>query len=125
MGSILAMAVRLPQFTRKRLALFVVTSIGAAASMALCGARYGILTQRRLFGASLLLTVAQLFFLGALGLTLLLGTSGWKWLVNVRVLRVFGEISYGVYLIHWLFFTGYDAVAHKYWPSTPIWLGEE
>lgn len=88
--------------------------------MALLGARYGILTQRRLLGASLLLSVAHLFFLGALGLTLLLGTSGWKGLVNVRVLQFFGEISYGLYLIHWLFFTGYDAVVHKYWPSAHL-----
>jgi peptidoglycan/LPS O-acetylase OafA/YrhL len=117
MGAILAMAVRLPQFTRKGLALLVVIVIGAAASMALFGARYGILTQRRLLGASLLLTVAHLFFLGALGLTLLFGTSAWKRLVNVPVLQFFGEISYGLYLIHWLFFTLYDAIMNKYWPN--------
>ena len=117
MGSILAVAVRLPQFTRRRLTLSVFAVIGAAASMIILGARYGILTQRRFLGASLLLSVAHLFFLGALGLTLLLGTSGWRGLVNVRVLQFFGEISYGLYLIHWLFFTGYDAVVHKYWPS--------
>lgn len=120
MGSILAMAVRLPQFTRTRLALIVVTVIGAAASMVLFGARYGILTQLRLLGASLLLTVAHLFFLGALGLTLLLGTSGWKQLVNVPILKFFGEISYGLYLIHWLFFVGYDAIVNKYWPSAHL-----
>jgi peptidoglycan/LPS O-acetylase OafA/YrhL len=117
MGAILAMAVRLPQFSRKRLALLVVMVIGAAASMALFGARYGILTQRRLLGASLLLTVVHLFFLGALGLTLLLGTSGWKRLVNFPVLQFFGEISYGLYLVHWLFFAGYDAVVSRHWPG--------
>ncbi len=74
MGAILAMVVRLPQFTRKRLAYLAVMVLGVAASIALFGSRYGILTQRRLLGASLLLTVAHLFFLGALGLTLLLGT---------------------------------------------------
>jgi peptidoglycan/LPS O-acetylase OafA/YrhL len=120
MGSILAMAVRLPQFTRRRMALSVFAAIGVAASMSLLGARYGILTQRRLLGACLLLTVAHLFFLGTLGLTLLLGTSGWKRLVNVPVLQFFGEISYGLYLIHWLFFSGYDAVVHKYWPSAHL-----
>ena len=42
MGAILAMIVRLPQFTRKRLALFSVAVFGAAASMALFGAPYVI-----------------------------------------------------------------------------------
>jgi peptidoglycan/LPS O-acetylase OafA/YrhL len=117
MGAILAMIVRLPQFTRKHLAFLVVMVLGAAASMALLGARYGILTQRRLMGASLLLTVAHLFFLGALGLTLLLGTGKWRRLVNIPILQFFGEISYGLYLIHWLFFAGYDAIVSKYWPK--------
>src|SRR5579863_1922215 len=94
MGAILAMIVRLPQFTRKRLALFVVGVLGVAASMALFGARYGILTQRRLLGASLLLTIAQLFFLAALGLTLFLGTGRWRGLVNIPILQFFGEVSY-------------------------------
>jgi peptidoglycan/LPS O-acetylase OafA/YrhL len=80
MGAILAMIVRLPKFTRKRLTLFIAVVLGVAASTALFGARYGILTQRRLLGASLLLTVAQLFFLGALGMTLFLGTgNGEAW----------------------------------------------
>jgi peptidoglycan/LPS O-acetylase OafA/YrhL len=117
MGAILAMIVRLPQFTRKHLALFVVVVLGVAASMVLFGARYGILTQRRLLGASLLLTVAQLFFLGALGLTLLLGTGRWRSLVNIPILQFFGGISYGLYLIHWLFFAGYDAFLSKHWPQ--------
>jgi peptidoglycan/LPS O-acetylase OafA/YrhL len=124
MGAILAMIVRLPQFTRKRLAMFVVGVLGVATSMALFGARYGILTQRRLLGASLLLTVAQLFFLGALGLTLFLGTGKWPRLVNIPILQFFGEISYGLYLIHWLFFAGYDAIASKLWPSSHPALGE-
>ena len=116
MGAILAMVVRFPQFTRKRLAWFAVAVLGVAASMALFGAPYGILTQRRLLGASLLLTVAQLFFLGFLCMTLLLGTGGWRRLVNIPILQFFGEISYGLYLIHWLFFAGYDAVVSEYWP---------
>jgi peptidoglycan/LPS O-acetylase OafA/YrhL len=105
------------------MALSVFTAISTAALMVLLGARYGILTQRRLLGASLLLTVAHLFFLGALGLTLLLGTSGWKKLVNLPVLQFFGEIRYGFYLVHWLFFSGYDAIVGKYWPSAHLVWG--
>jgi peptidoglycan/LPS O-acetylase OafA/YrhL len=124
MGAILAMVVRLPQFTRKNLVSFVVVVVGVAASMALLGAPYGILTQRRLLGASLLLTMAQLFFLGALGLTLFLGTGKWRELVCIRILRFYGEISYGLYLIHWLFFAGYDTIVSKLWPSAHPALGK-
>jgi FkbM family methyltransferase len=44
-------------------------------------------------------------------------------------LRFFGEISYGLYLIHILVFDGYDALARSYWPGlaahgglAAIWL---
>jgi peptidoglycan/LPS O-acetylase OafA/YrhL len=124
MGAILAMIVRFPQFTRKRLTLFIAAMLGIAGSMAIFGAQYGILTQRRLLGASLLLTVAQLFFLGGLGLTLFLGTGKWRRLVNIPVLQFFGEISYGLYLIHWLFFAGYDAIVFRLWPSPHPALGK-
>lgn len=117
MGAILAMVARLPQFTRKRLAFLAVMVLGVAASMALFGSRFGILTQRRLLGASLLLTVAHLFFLGVLGLTLLLGTSKWRRLVNIPVLQFFGGISYGLYLIHWMIFQGWDAITELLLPS--------
>lgn len=117
MGAILAVVVRLRQFTRKLLVFFVVVVLGAATSMALFGARHGILTQRRLLGASLLLTIAHLFFLGALGSTLLLGTGKWRRLVNIPILQFFGEISYGLYLVHWLFFAGYDAIVSNCWPN--------
>ncbi|HEV2396512.1 MAG TPA: acyltransferase [Candidatus Sulfotelmatobacter sp.] len=48
------------------------------------------------------LTAINLLCTGILGLTLLAGTSRWRWLVQRPVLRFFGEISYGLYLIHML-----------------------
>lgn len=49
-------------------------------------------------------TVLNLFFAGVVALFLLLGTSRSTWLVNRPLLQFFGEISYGVYLIHMLMF---------------------
>lgn len=48
------------------------------------------------------LTAVNLLCTGILGLTLLIGTSAWQRLVQPPVLRFFGEISYGLYLIHML-----------------------
>jgi peptidoglycan/LPS O-acetylase OafA/YrhL len=47
-----------------------------------------------------------------LGAFLLIGTTSWKWLVQLAPLRFFGQISYGLYLIHLLIFRGYDSLVH-------------
>jgi peptidoglycan/LPS O-acetylase OafA/YrhL len=48
---------------------------------------------------------------------LLAGTSRWKALVNRPVLQFFGEISYGVYLIHMLIFDLEDRLLGNLFPS--------
>lgn len=58
----------------------------------------------------------NLFFTGALGVTLLVGTSRWQSLVRRPVLQFFGEISYGLYLIHMLVFDVFDHFASRYFP---------
>jgi peptidoglycan/LPS O-acetylase OafA/YrhL len=48
---------------------------------------------------------------------LLAGTSRWKTVVNRPVLQFFGEISYGVYLIHMLVFDLDDHVMGGLFPG--------
>jgi len=55
-------------------------------------------------GASLRWTLFNVLFTGILGTALLLGASGWAQIVRRPVLQFFGEISYGLYLIHTLVF---------------------
>jgi len=63
-------------------------------------------------GASLRWTLFNVLFTGMLGTALLLGASGWARIVRRPVLQFFGEISYGLYLIHTLVFevTGHFVV---------------
>jgi peptidoglycan/LPS O-acetylase OafA/YrhL len=44
-----------------------------------------------------------------------LGTGYWERLVNQPVLQFFGEISYGLYLIHMLVFYWYDSLVRSHW----------
>ena len=81
------------------------------------GAPWGILTRQRFLGAMLMLTASHFLFLGLIGLSLLAGTSRWSWIVNRPILRFFGNISYGLYLIHWLVFMCYDDLVKKHWPG--------
>jgi len=56
----------------------------------------------------------QVFFVALLGIFLLIGSSERRSIVQVSVLRFFGEISYGLYLIHLLIFEGFDWIAKRY-----------
>src|SRR5882672_6299012 len=54
---------------------------------------------------------------GFLMLFLILGTSPRKGWVTNPVLRFFGYISYGMYLIHFLVFRLYDLLVDRFWPG--------
>lgn len=113
-GAILALVVRDPWCTRKRFA-WAAGLCGAIAVIALAAASpFGILTRFRFLGAVFMLSIANLLFAGAMGLALLVATGRWKTALNVPILAFFGDISYGLYLIHWLIFIAYDAIIARY-----------
>src|SRR6266480_2088901 len=113
----LAFFVRIPGFTRRTLALLSDGAIAVAVVLLAGGAPWGMLTRQRILGAMLMLTASHFLFLGLIGLSLLAGTSRWGWIVNRPIFQFFGNISYGLYLIHWLVFTWYDDVVKKFWPG--------
>jgi peptidoglycan/LPS O-acetylase OafA/YrhL len=102
-----------------RVGMWRVTAIlfGASLFMFAAGYPFGIFLVSRFLGVTLRETALNLFFAGTIGLALLVGTSGWKAIVNRPVLQFFGEISYCVYLIHMLVFDLEDHFVAKWCPS--------
>jgi peptidoglycan/LPS O-acetylase OafA/YrhL len=118
LGSIFAISTRTVIHNRKRLGFLAITSLVVAMVTFLLGARSGILQASRLLGASLRTTVLNILFLGIVASFLFLGTGRWKTVVDRPIFRFFGNISYGLYLIHLLIFDAFNrAVAGKWAPA--------
>ena len=115
-GSLLAILLRTP-VSRNQVVALSSLLLALIPIVAIAGSSFGILDRQQLLGATFLYTLANLFFSGMLLLFLLLGTGSRKRWVNSSLLRFFGYISYGLYLIHMLVFRVYDRVAHRYWPQ--------
>jgi peptidoglycan/LPS O-acetylase OafA/YrhL len=116
-GAVLAALARGPWGTRIR--MWRVTKILFLVSLAIFGAGYplGIFRASSLTGMTLRETALNLLFAGTIALVLLVGTSRWKAMVNQPVLQFFGQISYGVYLIHMLVFDLEDRITSRLFPS--------
>jgi peptidoglycan/LPS O-acetylase OafA/YrhL len=84
-----------------------------AVGIFLIGLPWGIWTRQRPLGAAMQVVPWHLFFVALLGAFLILGSSPWKSIPQAKTLRFFGEISYGLYLYHLLFFEGFDYLARR------------
>jgi peptidoglycan/LPS O-acetylase OafA/YrhL len=123
MGAWLAICVRKTDCSREKLTAISAGALGVAIFAIVVGGRFGILTRLRLAGATFEFSCANLVFLGFLGFVLLAGTSKWKFLVQRPMLRFYGYISYGLYLIHLLVFETYDKFVRNHWSQLPPSIG--
>jgi peptidoglycan/LPS O-acetylase OafA/YrhL len=123
MGAWLAIYIRKPQFTRQRLLGISAGALGLAASATFACASLGILTRGRLLGAALQESCGDLAFVGVLGCVLLVGTSRWKQFVQWSVFKFYGDISYGLYLVHILTFSQLNRLLKHLWPGLPTGVG--
>jgi len=96
---------------------FSLICLVAAIALFGIGTPLGIWRGTTFFGAVFRRTAVNVFFAGMLGVTLLIGTSRWKWIVNRPILQWFGEISYGLYLIQMLAFDFVDHWIARYSPD--------
>jgi peptidoglycan/LPS O-acetylase OafA/YrhL len=107
-GALLAIALREFCLGRRVLLRLSVLCLALALIMAVIGTPYGILSRQSELGSALQAVPWNIGFTGVIGMVLLLGTSRWKSIVTPPVLIFFGNISYGLYMIHQLVFMGYS-----------------
>jgi peptidoglycan/LPS O-acetylase OafA/YrhL len=112
MGSLLAIAAR--YFRQSRRAMWSIA--GFAFFAAACCFLVDRLCGRTVAGGSFHVTGFNAFFAGIVTSTLLLGS---RFSIRQPVLEFFGEISYGLYLMHMLGFDLYDHYMHRWWPGLP------
>ena len=121
LGALLAISLREPSMTVRRSWTLVLGAALLSVSLIVLGAPHGMLTRTRPLGAALQFTAASLLFFSVVGSVVLIGERG-RWSpARWGVLRFFGEISYGLYLIHMLVFSLGDAIATRYglsWTAT-------
>ena len=106
-GSLLAILSRTSLAERRSMKWFSALCITSSVLLIGLGWRFGTLSfahPATILGASLRWTLFNVLFSGTLSAVLLLGTSPWARIVQRPLLQFFGEISYGLYLIHTLVF---------------------
>jgi peptidoglycan/LPS O-acetylase OafA/YrhL len=95
----------------------------ASFSIFMFGYPFGIFRASRLLGMSLREIALNCLFAGCIAFALLAGTSRWKAVVNQPVLQFFGEISYGVYLLHMLVFDVEGQLLSRFFPNLTVRSG--
>jgi peptidoglycan/LPS O-acetylase OafA/YrhL len=116
-GAFLSAVARGPWGTRSRMWSVAAVFLTLSLIMFTAGYPFGIFLASRFLGMTLRGTALNLFFAGSIASALLIGTSNWKAIVNRPMLQFFGDISYGVYLIHMLVFDLEDHLVGKWLPS--------
>jgi peptidoglycan/LPS O-acetylase OafA/YrhL len=115
-GALLAVLCRTLLSERRAMKRFAAFCLVASAVTMGLGSRAGLFSPTSLLGASLRRTLFSVLFTGMLSAALLLGTSRWARVVHRPVLQFFGEISYGLYLVHTLVFDLTDRFAMRFAP---------
>jgi len=118
-GSFLVVAVRGPLGSRTGVKLMILSACLISCALVLLDRFWG----HPVAGGVLHLTALNLFCTGIVATALLLGTNSWSFLVQHRGLKFFGDISYGLYLIHMLVFNLFDNLQPLIFPQMPPFQG--
>jgi len=115
LGSLLAIIFVSSKGSRRTLLNFSIATIVVGAGILIAGRPYGIMRGDFPLGAALQIFPWCLAFAGLMALLLVVDSQGKSRWTDNAVLVLFGDISYGLYLIHWLVFTEFDRVASWGW----------
>lgn len=113
-GAVLAIILREYNLDRRRLLQVCCLCILLSATIWIFGLPFGIISRQTPFGMALQVVPWHFLFVALIGICLVVGTGQRHSLVQIPILRFFGEISYGLYLIHVLVFEGFDWLAKQY-----------
>ncbi len=116
-GALMGVLSRGPLGERRPMFYFSATCIAAAIGLFTFGTPFGIWRGSRFFGAALRPTGVNLFCAGVLSMTMLIGASRFRWIVQRPLLQWFGWISYGLYLVHMLAFDFTDHWLARFFPG--------
>jgi peptidoglycan/LPS O-acetylase OafA/YrhL len=116
-GALLGVLSRGALAERRPMFYFSTICTCAAVGLFALGTPFGIWRGSTFFGAVFRPTAVNLFFAGVLSMTLLLGASRFRWIVQRPLLQWFGGISYGLYLVHMLAFDFTDHWLLRFFPG--------
>jgi peptidoglycan/LPS O-acetylase OafA/YrhL len=123
-GAVLAVLVRSVLGERSPMRRFSIGCMSGGAGILAAGAPFGILRSSTFLCESLRQTGVNLFFLGIVSATLLVGSSRFQWLVQRPLLQFFGWISYGLYLIHMMVFDFTSFLFVRFFPAETAIIGK-
>ncbi|MFN2603735.1 MAG: acyltransferase family protein [Gemmatimonadaceae bacterium] len=115
LGSLLAIIFVSTQGSRRTLVTFSIATIVLGVGILMVGRPYGIMRGDFPLGAALQIFPWCLAFAGLMAWLLTLDSPRANRWTDNSILVFFGDISYGLYLIHWLVFTEFDRVASWAW----------
>jgi len=115
-GALLAILVRGPLGSGRALGWFAAGTGFFSLVLFFGGLPYGIYLSRTLAGGALRHTFLNVLFTAVVAAALAAGTTRYAGLLRIEWLRFFGDISYGLYLIHMLVFDMVDHFAHRVVP---------
>ena len=125
MGTLLALFLRHPGVGRRAVTILAMTLTAVALCLLTIGLPFGILHRTTPLGAAMQYTPWCLLFTGLLAACLLIGSSRFAPFVQSRVLRFFGHISFGLYLMHVAIFWLYDFLAARFWAGLSLSNSED
>lgn len=116
-GALIACFARSRKATRRTARTCMWGSVIVAGAVLLAGLPFGLLTRHRPLGAALLYAPAQFFSMALILSGLSMPVPGLTGLLRSRLLRLLGDLSYCLYLVHMLVIDAYDAVWRRFAPG--------